>query len=199
MGVLLFDENYLRALANRREDIEQHLFAHFSRPVRAKLRTRLRSPELVDDAFQETFLRVYTYFRSGKTLDNPASLPGFIHTVCHNIILELLRSHTRHPQVPEGAPDPVDSSLGPEDRVVTEERKAIVRRVLGELPEKDHRILHRVFLDEEDKDNVCRELGVDRDYLRVLLYRARSRMKTALVRSEINREALNREARGAAR
>jgi RNA polymerase sigma-70 factor (ECF subfamily) len=190
----LFDENYLRALANRREDIEQHLFAHFSRPVRAKLRTRLRSPELVQDALQETFLRVYTYFRAGKTLDNPASLPGFIHAVCHNTALELLRSHTRHPQVPEDAPDPVDSSLDPEGRAAAAERKEIVRRILRELPEKDHELLQRVFLDEEDKDAVCRDLRIDRDYLRVLLYRARTRMKAALVRSDMNREA-----RGAAR
>ena len=190
----LFDENYLRGLANRSEDVEQHLFAHFARPVRAKLRTRLRSPELVQDAVQETFLRVYTYFRSGKTLENPASLPGFVHTVSHNIALELLRSHTRHPQVPEDAPDPVDCSPDPEDQVVTGERKEIVRRILRELPEKDHQLLQRVFLNEEDKDAVCQDLRVDRDYLRVLLYRARTRMRAALVRTDINREA-----RGAAR
>jgi len=190
----LFDEEYLRALANRREDVEQHLIAHFSVPVRAKLRARLRSPELAQDAFQETFLRVFTYFRSGKTLDNPASLPGFIHTVCHNISLEFLRSHTRHPQIAEDAPDPVDKAQDPESQAATEERKGIVIRILRDLPEKDRQILRRVFLDEEDKDSVCRDLSVDRDYLRVLLFRARKRMKTALVGSD-----LSREARGAAR
>jgi RNA polymerase sigma-70 factor (ECF subfamily) len=190
----LFDEDYLRALANRREEVEQHLIAHFSVPVRAKLRARLRSPELAQDAFQETFLRVFAYFRSGKTLENPASLPGFIHAVCHNISLEFLRSHTRHPQIAEDAPDPVDTGHGPEELAVTEERKGVVQRILGDLPERDRELLRRVFLDEEDKDSVCRDLGVERDYLRVLLFRARKRMKTALAGSDINREA-----RGAAR
>lgn len=194
MDGLRFDEHYLRALASRREDIEQHLVAHFSRPVRTKLRARLRSPELVQDACQETFLRVFTYFRSGKTLDNPGSLPGFIHTVCHNIALEFLRSHTRHPQMAEDAPDPVDTAQGPEDQMVSEERKDIVRRILGDLPEKDRDLLRRIFLDEEDKDAVCEDLHVDRNYLRVLLYRARNRMRATLVRTEMNRAA-----RGAAR
>lgn len=183
----LFDENYLRALADRREDVERHLVAHFSRPVQCKLRARLRSPELVQDASQETFLRVLSYFRSGKTLDNPASLPGFVHAVCHNIGLEFLRAHTRHPQVPEDAVDPVDTAQDPEDRLVSEERKGIVRRILEDLPEKDRELLRRVFLNEEDKDTVCNELKVSRDYLRVLLYRARLRLKTAWLRSDTGR------------
>jgi RNA polymerase sigma-70 factor (ECF subfamily) len=34
--------------------------------------------------------------------------------------------------------------------------------------------LRAVFLEERDKDEVCTELGVDRDYLRVLLHRAKA-------------------------
>jgi len=30
------------------------------------------------------------------------------------------------------------------------------------------RLLHEVFLEERDKDEVCRDFGVERDYLRVL-------------------------------
>jgi RNA polymerase sigma-70 factor (ECF subfamily) len=34
-----------------------------------------------------------------------------------------------------------------------------------------------MFLDELDKDQVCREFGVDRDYLRVLLHRAKMQFR----------------------
>src|ERR1700734_1875292 len=64
---------------------------YFSRSVNRRLRSQLRSPELVEDACQETFLRVLAYFRAGKVLNNPAALPGFIHSVCHNVALEFLR------------------------------------------------------------------------------------------------------------
>jgi RNA polymerase sigma-70 factor (ECF subfamily) len=179
-----FDENYVQALAARDEDAENYLVAYFSRPVQSKLRARLRSPELIQDAYQETFLRVLGYFRSGKTLDNPASLPGFVHTVCHNIALELLRGHTRHDQMPEHIAEPVDSGLNPEDQMVTEERKRLVRQLLKEMPDKDRELLRRVFLEEEDKDSVCAEFRVGRDYLRVLLHRARVRFKTKLLQSK---------------
>jgi RNA polymerase sigma-70 factor (ECF subfamily) len=182
MGGHLFDKDYLHALAARSEDAENYLVTYFSRPVQLTLRARLRSPELIQDAYQETFLRVLSYFRSGKTLDNPASLPGFVHTVCHNIALEFLRGHTRHDQMPEHILEPVDRAPNPEGQMVTEERKQVVRQLLKELPEKDRELLRRVFLEEEDKDLVCAEYHVDRGYLRVLLHRARLRFKTKLLR-----------------
>jgi RNA polymerase sigma-70 factor (ECF subfamily) len=185
----LFDENYLGALKNRDAEAEDFLISYFSRPIQAKLRARLRSPELVQDASQETFLRVFSYFRSGKTLANPSSLPGFVHTVCHNIALEFLRAHTRHEQMPENAPDPPDSRLNPESQMAAAERRELVRRLLEELSGKDRQLLRRVFIDEEDKDMVCRELHVDRGYLRVLLHRALHRFKTAALRDRASRAA----------
>jgi RNA polymerase sigma factor (sigma-70 family) len=178
----LFDESYLAALRAQNTDVENHFISCFSTPIRIKLRARLRSPELVEDAFQETFLRIFSYFRSGKTLNNPASLPGFVHGMSHNIALEFLRAHTRQDQLPEHHQGPVDAALDPQRQMVTEERKAMVRRLLRDLPEKDGRLLQRVFLDEEDKDTVCREFHVDRGYLRMLLFRARQRFRIALRR-----------------
>jgi RNA polymerase sigma-70 factor (ECF subfamily) len=145
-----------------------------------KLHARLRSPQLIEDARQETFLRVITYFRAGKTLDNPASLPGFVLSVCNNVCHEVLRSHTRHQQMPEEEPDPPDSAMNPEQNVVTEERKQIVTKILSDLSSRDRQLLRRVFLDEADKDEVCDELGVNREYLRVLVHRAKIRLKAAM-------------------
>jgi RNA polymerase sigma-70 factor (ECF subfamily) len=42
--------------------------------------------------------------------------------------------------------------------------------------------LQAVFIDERDRDQVCREFNVDRDYLRVLLHRAKQEFKTVYVK-----------------
>ena len=55
----------------------------------------------------------------------------------------------------------------------------LVRRVLDGLAERDRSLLRAVFLEERDKDEVCTELGVDRDYLRVLLHRAKASFRTS--------------------
>jgi RNA polymerase sigma-70 factor (ECF subfamily) len=173
----------LRALNHGDQEAENQLVSYFSRRIQFKLQARVRSPELVKDVIQETFLRVFTYFRSGKTLENPAGLPKFVLTVSNNVALEQLRAYTRHDQMAENSPEPADAGADPEEQVVSAERKQIVRRVLGELPDKDQRLLRRVLFEEEDKDTICREFGVDRGYLRVLVHRARLRFKAALLQS----------------
>jgi len=135
---------------------------------------------MVEDAFQETFLRVFTYFRANKTLDNPGSLGGFIHSVCHNTALEVLRANTRHDQFPNDFMEPPDARPNPEGQTSARERAEMLRRHIAEMPVRDRELLRRVFLEEEDKDEVCRDLNVGRDHLRILLHRARMRLRATL-------------------
>jgi RNA polymerase sigma-70 factor (ECF subfamily) len=172
----LFDEAYIRSLQNRDPETENHLVAYFSRAIQVKLRARLRYQDLVEDVLQETFKRLFTHFRSGKTLNNPASLPAFIHVVCHNVMLEMLRFHKRHENFEENAPEPLDPGPDPEDQLVSSERRERVRKLLEQLPAKDQELLGRL-LAGQDREAVSKALRVDRDYLRVLLHRALERYK----------------------
>ena len=68
------------------------------------------------------------------------------------------------------------------DIVAARQIKDKVREILLGLPARDRLLLKAVFLDERDRDEVCREFGVDRDYLRVLLHRAKQEFKTEYVK-----------------
>jgi RNA polymerase sigma-70 factor, ECF subfamily len=135
---------------------------------------------LIDDIRQETFLRVLNFLRSDKSMDHPERLGAYVHSVSINVMMELLRASTRHPAMPEDAHQYVDSGVNPEGQVVTRERKDMVRSVLEELPEKDRRILRAVFLEDLDKSEVCKSFDVTRDYLRVLVHRAKIRFRAVL-------------------
>jgi RNA polymerase sigma-70 factor (ECF subfamily) len=97
--------------------------------------------------------------------------------------LELLRASSRHPPIPEEAVDVVDRRVNVEKGVVTREQKDLVRNVLSELATKDQNILRAVFLEEADKAEICERFQVDRDYLRVLVHRAKARFREAFERS----------------
>jgi DNA-directed RNA polymerase specialized sigma24 family protein len=58
-----------------------------------------------------------------------------------------------------------------------------VENVLQELPEKDRELLRMFFLEERDKAEICKRFQVSEDYLRVLLYRAKSRFRTTYFKS----------------
>jgi RNA polymerase sigma-70 factor (ECF subfamily) len=53
--------------------------------------------------------------------------------------------------------------------------------VLEKLPERDRIILRAVFLEEREKDDICREIGVTRDYIRVLLHRAKQSFREVYI------------------
>ena len=178
-----FDSAYLNRLRDGDPETERHFVTHFSNVIRLSLRYRLRSWELIDDIRQETFLRVLNFIRSDRSLDHPERLGAYVHSVCINVMMELLRASTRHPPIPEEAMDVVDRRVNVETGVVTRERKELVRNVLSELAEKDQKILRAVFLEEVDKAEICERFQVDRDYLRVLVHRAKARFREAFGRS----------------
>jgi RNA polymerase sigma-70 factor (ECF subfamily) len=183
-----FDEGYITRLQNRDAEAEAHLVAHFKMPIWLKARRELHATDLADDACQETLLRVLRYFRSGKSLENPQSLPGFVYSICHNVAMEMIRFKIRNRQFPETGHDQTDTSIDTEMELVTEERKRLVMEILEQLPEKDRDLLRLVMVEELDRPEICRRFQVSEDYLRVLLHRARLRFRTALVTSGASRE-----------
>jgi RNA polymerase sigma-70 factor (ECF subfamily) len=177
-----FNSEYVARLASHDDETERHFAGYFGPLLTAKLRARLRSPDAVEDARQETLLRVLTTIRRDGGLRNPERLGAYVNAVCNNVLLETYRSQKRHGQPDEEAPEQIDSRPDPESEFVSFERKRLVREVLAELNPKDRDLLRAVFLEDRDKDEICRDIGVDNDYLRVLLHRARGRFKQLLLK-----------------
>jgi RNA polymerase sigma-70 factor, ECF subfamily len=174
-----FDADYVRRLRDGDNATEDHFAEYFGELIRIKATVRLRSPQLADDIRQETLLRVLRSARKG-TIEHPERLGAFVNTVCNNVMLEAFRRDRRLSQMPDEADQISSGEASVEAELVQNQRKALVKRTLGELSPKDRELLKRIFLDEEDKDAVCQEFKVNRDYLRVLLHRARGRLRTAI-------------------
>jgi RNA polymerase sigma-70 factor (ECF subfamily) len=177
-----FDRAYLDRLAAGDPETEQHFTRYFGELLGIKLRSRLRSAALIDDVRQETFVRVLSTLRSPKGIGSPGGFGAFVNSVCNNVLFETYRAHGRvAPTDEDGPPDVADTRDDAETDVVRAEERAHVREILKTLPPKEQQLLHWLFFEECDKDEVCRRLNVDRDYLRVLLHRAKQRFKTEFV------------------
>jgi RNA polymerase sigma-70 factor (ECF subfamily) len=181
----IFDENYLRSLTEGDAAIEKHFFGYFGDLLLIKIRSRVRSAQAVDDIRQETFLRVLRMVRKEGAVQHPERLGGLVLAVCNNVILEWFRSDKRHRTTADEAPDVADQTIDLEGALVTAERKRGVAAVLAELPEKDRELLKMVFLEDRDKSQVCDRFGVDREYLRVLLHRAKLRFKEQYLKRKV--------------
>jgi RNA polymerase sigma-70 factor (ECF subfamily) len=176
-----FDSGYLQRLAAGDAAAEEHFNRYFGELIFIKLRARQYPRHLIDDIRQETFLRVFQVIRKDG-IRQPERIGAFVNSVCNNVVLEVHRAGSRIKPM-EDTPETPDASCNSEQGLIDRERREQVRRLVARMPARNQRLLQAVFLEERPADDVCSEFGVDRDYLRVLLFRARTKLRDELRRS----------------
>lgn len=174
-----FDAEYLARLAAGDPETERHFHQYFGQLILIRLRARRYRYHAIDDIRQETFLRVLKSLRAGE-IREAASLGSFVNSVCRFVMLEYHRTSVRHDSTGEEMPEVRDDRADSEEAVYSRERQQIVRKVLDKLSTKNRRLLSAVFLEELSTDEVCQRFGVDANYLRVLLFRARNQFREGI-------------------
>lgn len=172
MELYPFNQDYLSRLRARSAETEAHFVGYFNSLLKAKLRSDGYSEAPLSDIRQETLYRVLKAIYLDK-VQNPQSLRSFVYGVCERVEWEYDRGEWRlwqdgNDEFP-GVSDERTTADGPARQA---EMLQTVRWVLSKLPEKDRRILIALFMDEKERDEICREFGITRDNLRVLLHRA---------------------------
>ena len=174
-----FDREYVERLVAAEPETERHFARYFGELLTLKLRSRLPSAASVEDARQETFVRVLTALKQKGGLAAPESLGAFVNSVCNNVLFEMYRSGARTTALDDGFDAPEDRATADAALMAAEERDR-VREALAALPRKEGDLLRWLFFEERDKDDICREMNIDRNYLRVLVHRAKTRFRDRL-------------------
>ena len=175
-----FDDEYLERLRTGDFQTQEHFVAYFGVLIRNKAGSRLRSRQDIEDVRQETFVRVFAALRKENGIREPKRLGAFVNSVCGNVLREI---HRRPKE--DQADDPLvngitDPAFNAFDILRNKEMADKIRKVLDALSERDRRILREVLLEERDKNEVCKDFDVTRDYLRVLVLRAKKKFKSFL-------------------
>lgn len=174
-----FDADYIEALCAGDHGVQEHFVAYFTELIHLKVRSRLSSRQAQDDVRQETFARVLAALRKENGLRQPERLGAFVNTVCNHVLLEHYRSASRQQSLDEDAqPELPSAGAGVDEVVAARQLKDKVSEILTSLSARDRALLKAIFLEEKDREEVCREMGVDGEYLRVLLFRAKQSFRT---------------------
>jgi RNA polymerase sigma-70 factor, ECF subfamily len=178
-----FDAGYVESLCEGDRQTQEHFVGYFTALLQVKLRSRLQSRHAIEDVCQETFARVFTVLRKEGGLKEPERLGAFVNSVCNHVLFETYRSSGRVESLDsEDRPEPPAKGPDALAMVVARQIKEKVREILLDMAPRDRFLLKAVFLEQRDRDEVCREFGVDREYLRVLLHRAKQEFKTEYVK-----------------
>ncbi|MGE5568175.1 MAG: RNA polymerase sigma factor [Rhodospirillales bacterium] len=169
-----FDAEYLKRLKEGDAETESHFSRYFGNILRLKLLNSVRSWQMLQDVRQETLLRVLLAVRS-EGITQPASLGAFVCATSNHVLWEYRRMEERYRGfAAEEVPEPADERMELERDLITAERKKLVESVLAELSSKERTALRQLFLEEKQKAEVCREMRISPDYLRVLVHRAKA-------------------------
>ncbi len=147
------------------------------------LRRELRDKTLADDLCNEAF-RIVLERLHQQPLEDPDKLAPYLAQTARFLArtnqrtVRRRRTFTGQQQAIEEFGDP---EADPSAATQTEARAKAVRRVLKEIPNvRDREILVRVYLRDEDKEQVCRELGIDESHFRRVVFRARERFRALI-------------------
>ena len=163
---------------------ETELVERYSRGLRFLLRRKTRDPELAEDLLQETWAVALERLR-GDSIDDPARLAGFLSGVARHLALNELRKAgrqktTANSTVVELIPDEDNNPIRQASRA---EVCRHVQRLIGELgQQRDREILNSFYVLEQDKENICRKLGVDGTHFNRVLFRARQRLRDVVLK-----------------
>jgi RNA polymerase sigma-70 factor (ECF subfamily) len=144
------------------------------------LRRELRDSVLADDLCNETFRIVLERLRR-QPLEDPARIDSYLGQTARNLVIahrrkeERQRTLTGHQATLEAT---VAAGADPALILQSRSRAAAIRKVLEEIPlVRDREILVRVYLYDQEKEQVCRELGISAGHYKLVVHRARERFR----------------------
>lgn len=177
MKFLQIDDDFVRRLCAGDPVAGQQFFDHYGRMLQTMFRRLIRMKAEAEDLSQIVLMKAFiSLCREDKGPKDKAKVGAWIAGIARNTRFEWFRVKNGE-QLDERVHDrSVENDI--ELRLITFEKIKQVRHLIATMePRRDADLLKAVYLDERDRDEVCREFGVDREYLRVRVHRALKRFK----------------------
>ena len=115
----------------------EQLILRFSPMLRRVARSFRLSPSDVEDVVQDTWMALHANIDG---LRNPGALPGWLATTARRRSLGLLHAAKRERPAYDVPPDVADHRT-PENAALATERREVFLRAVGELPERQRRVV----------------------------------------------------------
>jgi RNA polymerase sigma-70 factor (ECF subfamily) len=173
-------------------DAESELYQRFGVAVKQILLRATRNFAVAEELCQDTLIIVLKRLRT-TPLEDPTRLPAFIAQTARNLALAERRKERRR-RTDSGSHDleeVADAETGKRTEAEIASSAEAVRTLLLELKStRDRSLLVRYYLHDEDKDAICRDLGLSESGFNVVLFRARNRLRELLKKHGIGRADL---------
>ncbi|HTG69874.1 MAG TPA: sigma-70 family RNA polymerase sigma factor [Candidatus Udaeobacter sp.] len=177
------DSQLIREIKDGNVELYSELMRRYQRKILAFIYHMLKSAKLellAEDLCSETFYKAYRSLHSFRELD--ASFSTWLYTIARNTVLsELRKQKSAHVSLDESGFEPIAAlDAVPEQQMLRNERMAMVREAINNLPEKQRSALILREYDQLDYQEIANILGQTVSSVKSLLFRARASVKTQL-------------------
>jgi len=160
----------------------EELYRRYVRRVFGLCRYMLNSQESAEDATSEVFLKLQRLIES---YDGSIRFPRWLLRVAGNQCIDALRHGQRGRQVIVEVEDAAvieapSSELSPLGAVISTEERAQVRDTIARLPQNYRVPLVLRYYSELSYDEIAQQLGLQRNYVAVLIFRAKQELRRKL-------------------
>ena len=163
------------------------LYRHLASGARWFLQRRLGTQD-VEDRVHDLFLVIVETIRRGD-LREPERLMGFVRTVLNrqlsSEISRIIRTR-EHSVALEAADNLMSADPSPEHQAATQQKVALMKRLLKRMSRREFEVLSRFYLREQPPQFIQLEMGLTETQFHLLKSRAKARL-TRLIQGKVSR------------
>lgn len=160
--------------------------------LRLLVARRCHDPHVAADLLNEAVVTTWSKWQAGK-IERPEQIAGYVLQVTMNLLRNHRRAIAERPERRADAAKLQELAIErePGDETIEREIAVQVKRVIREMSSpRDRSILVRFYLDEEEKDTICRDMGLNPLQFDKILHRARGRLRKLLEAGGLGRKEL---------
>jgi RNA polymerase sigma-70 factor (ECF subfamily) len=175
----------VRGFRDGDSDAESAMVERYSAGLRYLLMRRTGDDERARDLVQDTFYIAIAKLRETE-LDNPERLAGYLRGIAIRVAMNDGRRRNREPYLMEveAVAQVKDQEPRQFEHVAREQTLAAVHKLLKSMPVKrDREILTRLYVHDQDKQQICDALDLDSLHYNRVLFRAKRRFRKLLEKS----------------
>lgn len=144
-------------------------FVQHMRELQGFLSRHAPAPNDADDLLQQVFLRAYS---NCERIPELSDVRAWLFRITRNLLTDLHRQYTRHPQV-----DLSETAVSPADTIPELDPSWITLRLVSRLPELYREVLVLVDLEELSIRQAAQQLGLSETAVKSRASRARHKLR----------------------
>ena len=142
------------------------------------------NPAEAEDVVQETMIKVWN---RRDQWDEIESIEAFCLTICRNLAVDKMRKiEGQNQSLDEVANDAPDRSYSsnPEEQAMQQDRIELIRRLIGQLPEKQRSAMQLRAFEGKSYKEIAAIMGISEEQVKVNIFRARQAIRQKYLETE---------------